>query len=234
MWVKICGVTTEEDALYAVAMGADALGFNFVPTSPRSIAPARVADIVKRLPPEVVTLGIFRDEAPERVVQVVHATGLLGAQLHGHETPEDTQYVRSRVAVVVKAFAAGSPDLGRARRHGADAILLDAATPGSGAVFDWGLAAAVPSGLRLVLAGGLRPENVAEAIARVRPWGVDTASGVESEPGRKDPRRVRAFIQAAKAAGEEHGIPDDPADSFDRPDRPSGGTPDQPFDWELD
>ncbi len=234
MWVKICGVTTEEDALYAVAMGADALGFNFVPTSTRSIAPARVRDIVKRLPPEVVTLGIFRDESPERVVQVVHGTGLRGAQLHGHETPETTQFVRSRVPVVIKAFSAGSPEVERARRHGADAVLLDAPSGGSGKVFDWGLATSLPAGLRLVLAGGLGPDNVAEAIARVRPWGVDVASGVEIEPGRKDPRKVRAFIHAAKAAGEEHGIPDDPTDPFDRPERGAGGTSDEPFDWEVD
>jgi phosphoribosylanthranilate isomerase len=233
MWVKICGVTTEEDALYAVAMGADALGFNFVPTSPRSIAPARVADIVKRLPPEVVTLGIFRDEHPDRVVQVVADTGLRGAQLHGRETPEVTRSVRSRVQVVLKVFTAGSPDVATARQHHADAYLLDSPSGGSGRVFDWSLATAFPSSLRMVLAGGLHAENVAEAIERVRPWGVDVASGVEAEPGRKDPRRVRAFIAAAKDAGERFGIRDD-LDPFDRADRPAGGTGGEPFDWELD
>lgn len=234
MWVKICGVTTEEDALYAVAMGADALGFNFVATSPRSIAPARAADIVKRLPPEVITLGIFVDELPERVVQIVERAGLRGAQLHGHEPPEVTRFVRSRVQVVVKAFAAGSPEVATAHRHHADAYLLDAPSGGSGKVFDWNLAAAFPSSARLILAGGLHADNVADAIERVRPWGVDAASGVEAEPGRKDPRKVRAFIANAKAAGIEHGLDDDPAEAFDRVERASGGTVDEPFDWEVD
>ena len=219
MFVKVCGITTEEDALLAVAMGADAVGFNFVPSSPRFLATARAADIAKRLPPEILTVGIFRDEAPARVVELTNHAGLRAAQLHGHESAEDTRWVRERVPVVIKVFPGGDPALARAADYGADVVMLDSASPGSGKVFDWSLAEGAPSGLRILLAGGLTPDNVAEAIDRVRPWGVDVASGVESAPGVKDPRLVRRFVHAAKAA--------EPPDYRGREDQ-------RPFDWMLD
>ena len=197
MFVKICGNTTEEDALLAVALGADALGFIFAP-SPRKVAPQAVRDIVRRLPPEVLTIGVFRDEAPQRVVDIVHSAGLDGAQLHGHEKAEEVHFVRAQVRFVMKAFTAGDNAVSRAEEFGAHAVLVDSATPGSGKVFDWSLADDVPAGLRLVLAGGLHPDNVVDAIERVRPWGVDVVTGVEREPGRKDPRKLKAFIDAAK------------------------------------
>ncbi len=202
MFVKICGITSEEDALLAVAMDADAVGFTFAP-SVRQIAPIVARDIVKRLPPEIITVGIFRDEAPERVVSIVNQAGLRAAQLHGRESDEATQYVTQRVPMVIKAFAAGSPDLARAQHHGVEVVLLDGMTPGSGETFDWSLARNVPPGLKVVLAGGLRPDNVADAVAQVRPWGVDVASGVERDggtPGEKDPRKVRLFVANARAA----------------------------------
>jgi phosphoribosylanthranilate isomerase len=198
-FVKICGTTSEADALLAVAMGADAVGFVFAPSS-RQVAAQAVRDIVRRLPSEVLTVGVFRDEAPARVVEVVNGIGLRAAQLHGRETAEQTQWVKARVPVVIKAFAAGDPRIAGAAEHGADAVMIDSARPGSGKVFDWSLAEDVPAGQRLVLAGGLHPDNVAEAIARVRPWGVDVVSGVEAAPGRKDARLVRAFVSAAKRA----------------------------------
>lgn len=219
MFVKICGVTTEEDALLAVAMGADAIGFNFVPSSPRFLAASRAADIVKRLPPEILTVGIFRDEAPARVVELTNHAGLRAAQLHGRETAEETRWVRERVPVVIRAFPGGDPALARAADYGADIVMLDSASPGSGKVFDWSLAEGAPSGLRLLLAGGLTPDNVAEAIDRVRPWGVDVASGVESAPGIKDPSLVRRFIRAAKDA---------------QPPDYHGNEATKPFDWQLD
>ncbi len=215
MFVKICGTTTEQDALLAVAMGADAVGFVFAP-SPRQIAAQTAADIAKRLPPEILTLGVFRDESPERVVEVVNGAGLKGAQLHGHETPDQAAYVRARVPFVIQAFAAGDPALARAGDYPADAILLDSPSPGSGQVFDWQLAE-VPVGLRVVLAGGLTAANVGEAIAKVHPWGVDVVSGVESSPGHKDPVKVRAFVAAAKAAGARPYVPADEA-PFDQDD----------------
>ena len=198
MFVKVCGTTSEADALLAVAMGADAVGFIFAPSS-RQVQPGTVADIVKRLPPEVLTVGVFRDEAPQRVVDIANATGIRAVQLHGHESPHDTKWIRNRVRMVFKAFDAGSRSLRDAAEHGADVVLIDSPNPGSGQVFDWRLADNAPNGVRLMLAGGLTPENVGDAIAQVHPWGVDVATGVESEPGRKDPRKLRAFVAAARA-----------------------------------
>ena len=199
MFVKICGVTNEEDALLAVAMGADAVGFIFAP-SKRQVAATIARDIALRLPPEILTIGVFRDESPKRVVDVINAAGLKGAQLHGHETPEQTRWVRARVPFVVQGFTAGDPALDRADSYGADAILVDSPNPGTGQMFDWSLAEGAPIGRRVIMAGGLHPGNVADAINRVRPWGVDVATGVETEPGRKDARKVRDFIRNARAA----------------------------------
>ncbi|MHB1535637.1 MAG: phosphoribosylanthranilate isomerase [Acidimicrobiales bacterium] len=215
MFVKICGTTSEDDALLAVALGADAIGFVFAP-SPRQIAPQQVADIVKRLPPEIITVGVFRNEAPARVVAVVQAAGLRGAQLHGHENPTETRWVRERVPMVIKAFPAGDARVGSAGGYGADAILLDAPSPGSGELFDWAFAGEMPPGQRLVIAGGLDPDNVAAAIERTHPWGVDVVSGVEREPGRKDPVKLRTFIVAARAAAPEPYDPDE----------------ESPYDWQ--
>jgi phosphoribosylanthranilate isomerase len=199
VFVKICGTTSEEDALLAVAMGADAVGFILAP-SRRQVTPQLAADIAKRLPPEVLTIGVFRDEAPARVVEVVNAARLGGAQLHGHEPPDHARYVRQRVRFVIQAFPAGDSMVARAGEYGADVIMVDSPLPGSGKVFDWALAEA-PDGLRLMLAGGLTADNVGEAVAQVHPWGVDVATGVESSPGRKDPRKLRAFVLAAREAG---------------------------------
>jgi len=200
VFVKICGTTSEADALLAVAMGADAVGFVFAP-SPRQIAVGLASDIAKRLPPEVLTVGVFRDEAPARVVEIVNGAGLRAAQLHGHESADDARWVRQRVPFVIKAFPAGAAGIARAADYGADVVMVDSARPGSGQIFDWELAE-VPDGLRLMLAGGLHPANVAEAIARVHPWGVDVVTGVERSPGVKDPVKLRAFVAAAKAAEE--------------------------------
>src|SRR6516225_5054872 len=172
VFVKICGITSEEDALLAVAMGADALGFVFAP-SPRQVSPSIVSDIVKRLPPEILTIGVFRDESPERVADSVR--------------------------FVIKGFRAGSAAVREATSFRADCILIDAPSPGSGELFDWSLAAEVPDGVRIMLAGGLTPENVADAVASVQPWAVDVSTGVEAAPGRKDAVRLRAFIANAKS-----------------------------------
>lgn len=224
MFVKICGITREDDALLAVAMGADAVGFTFAP-SKRQIAPMLARDIVRRLPPEILTVGVFRDEAASRVVEIVNSAGLRGAQLHGHESAETTRWIRERVPFVIKAFAAGDPDLDRAASYGADAILIDSPRPGSGEVFDWTLAEGRPDGLKVILAGGLTPGNVADAVRRVQPWGVDVATGVEAErgePGQKDAHKVRSFIEAARSTAR-------PEEEFG-PDPGSGG----PFDWMQD
>ncbi len=225
MFIKICGTTSEDDALLAVALGADAVGFVFAP-SPRQVSPQQVADIVKRLPrEEVVTVGVFRDEAPRRVVEVMYAAGLHAAQLHGRESAEEARWVRQRVPMVIKAFPAGDVRVSRAADYGADAVLLDAPNPGSGRVFDWALAADLPQGQRLVIAGGLGPGNVASAIERVRPWGIDATSGVEASPGVKDPMKLKAFIEAARRA--EAGL------EAARP-RPPAGAAAGPYDWADD
>ncbi len=220
VFVKICGITSEEDALLAVAMGADAVGFVLAP-SPRQVRPSLVADIVKRLPPEILTVGVFRDESADRVAETVNRTGLVGAQLHGSESPAVVKQVASSVRFVIKAFAAGSPAVREAAAFGADCILIDAPSPGSGQLFDWSLAGEVPGGVRLMLAGGLTPENVADAVGAVQPWAVDVASGVEGSPGRKDPVKLRAVVANAKAV------------LLDRDVR-AAPTGDEPYDWRTD
>ena len=199
MFVKICGITNEDDALFAVAMGADAVGFVFAPST-RQIAPQKVYDITRRLPPEILTVGVFRDEHPSRVIDIVNKSGVRAAQLHGHETPADVAEVATQIRWVIKAFAAGSVDARRADQFGTDFVLVDAATPGSGTMFDWSLADEVADGPRLILAGGLDPDNVASAVRQVRPWGVDVSSGVERSPGKKDALKVKAFIERARNA----------------------------------
>jgi phosphoribosylanthranilate isomerase len=199
VFVKICGITTEEDALLAVAMGADAVGFVFAP-SPRQIPVQQAYDITRRLPPEILTVGVFRDEHPKRVVEMVHRAGVKAAQLHGSENAEAVAEVARSVKWVIKAYPAGSPRVADARSLATDLILLDGASPGSGRMFDWSLAGEVPEGVRLILAGGLDPDNVADAVKAVEPWGVDVSSGVERSPGRKDALKVKRFIERAKAA----------------------------------
>lgn len=221
MFIKICGVTNEEDALLAVALGADALGFIFAPGSPRQVVPETVAEILHRLPPGVITVGVFRDETKERVVEIVNTLGLGGAQLHGREPLSDVRWIRKRVPFVIQGFAAGDPALAAVANGPVDIVLIDAETPGSGNVFDWALADAVPPGVRLLLAGGLNGENVAHAIERVRPWGVDVVTGVETIPGsgRKDARKLRRFIEQARSAGVQEGgdhwVPDPDAAPYD-------------------
>ncbi|MGO9028041.1 MAG: phosphoribosylanthranilate isomerase [Acidimicrobiales bacterium] len=202
VFVKICGVTTEADALLAVGMGAAAVGFVFAP-SPRQMRPGEVADIVKRLPHETVTVGVFRDESPRRVIEVANQIGLHAVQLHGMESIEDTQWIRQRVGCTIKAFPAGHRNIGRFEEYGAQFLLIDGANPGSGELFDWRLAEGVDDPGRLIVSGGLRPENVGQAIAHLRPWGVDVSSGVEASPGVKDPGKLRDFIAAVRVAEEQ-------------------------------
>jgi phosphoribosylanthranilate isomerase len=217
MFVKICGITNEDDGLLAVALGADAVGFMFAP-SVRQLQPVRARDIVRRLPPEVLTVGVFRDESPQRVVDLVNQVGLKCAQLHGHESAADTKWVREHVPFVIKAFVAGDPRLDQFDDYGADVALIDSQTPGSGRVFDWSLAEGAPQHRRVMLAGGLTPENVTAAVRRTRPWGVDVSTGVERSPGRKDPIKLREFIERAKASER----------------KPYRGVDEEPYDWEDD
>jgi len=203
VFVKVCGITNEDDALLAVAMGADALGFIFSVESKRNVSVRTVRDIVSRLPTDVITVGVFRNESRQKVVDTVHDVGLRAAQLHGVESCEDSRWIRSMVPMTIKAFVIGEPAMNDFDDYGAELALVEGAKPGSGKVFDWSLAQNLPVRNRLLLAGGLDPDNVGDAIRRVRPFGVDVATGIESEPGQKDARKVTAFIKAAKAAGDE-------------------------------
>jgi phosphoribosylanthranilate isomerase len=202
LFVKICGITSEADALLAVGLGASAVGFVFAP-SPRQMAPSAVADIVKRLPHETVTVGVFRDESARRVVEIAGQIGLRAVQLHGFESVEDTRWVAERVNWTIKAFPAGHRNIERFPEYGAQTLLVDGANPGSGELFDWRLAEGVVDPGRLMVSGGLRPDNVAAAVAHLHPWGVDVSSGVESAPGVKDPGRVRDFVTGARQAGRD-------------------------------
>lgn len=199
MFVKICGITSEDDALLAVAMGADAVGFVFAP-SPRQVSPQLVHDITRRLPPEILTVGVFKDELPDRIFDIVTRSGVKAVQLHGQEPASTVAAVSDTVRWVIKSVVAGSREARIANQFGTDLVLVDAPQPGSGKVFDWTLVDQVPSGIRLILAGGLNPENVASAIEYLNPWGVDVSSGVESSPGRKDALKVKRFIENARAA----------------------------------
>ncbi len=230
LFVKICGITSEADALLAVGMGASAVGFVFAP-SPRQMAPSVVADIVKRLPHETVTVGVFRDEAPQRVVEITAQIGLRAVQLHGVESAGDTRWVAARVPWTIKAFPAGHRNIERFAEYGAQTLLVDGTNPGSGELFDWRLAEGVIDPGRLIVSGGLRPENVAAAVLHLRPWGVDVSSGVESAPGVKDPARLRAFVTAARDAGRRVAR----AHETTPPAAAAGDTaPSELFDWQDD
>jgi phosphoribosylanthranilate isomerase len=221
LFVKICGITSEADALLCISLGADAVGFIFAPSS-RQVSVQTAGDIAKRLPPEIMTVGVFRDEAPQRVVDIVHQAGLGAAQLHGHESSGESKWIRSQLSVVIKAFPAGDRTISRFGDFGADYLLIDGNTPGSGEVFDWRLAEGVADPTRMIVSGGLRPDNVAQVVAHLRPAGVDVDSGVESSPGRKDPRLVREFVVNARNA-------ETAAEARDPLDEAPG--PEEPYDW---
>ena len=204
--VKICGITNLKDALAAAEAGADMLGFNFYPRSPRYIPPAEARRIVESLPPGVKGYGVFvNEEGPEAVVAVAREAGLSAVQLHGDETPEFCDAVAG--LFTVKALRVGPRyEVRNATRYRTDAVLLDAysgeAYGGTGKTFDWSLARETREAVgKLFLAGGLTPDTVAAAVRAVRPYAVDVCSGVESSPGRKDHRLVRRFVAAARAAG---------------------------------
>jgi len=195
MLVKICGITTAEDAAIAVDAGASAIGFVFWPESPRWIDPYRAARISAALPPFVTPVGVFVNQPPEYVNGVAALVRLGAVQLHGDERPADAGLIKTPV---IKSFTpAANP--GEGDEWGpAVTLLLDVHDPvrrgGTGHTIDWSAAARVAARRPVLLAGGLAPENVADAIVRVGPYGIDVSSGVECEPGRKDASRVRALF----------------------------------------
>jgi len=207
--IKICGLTNYEDTLAAVEAGADMLGFNFYPPSPRSITIEDCAEIVakiRRRNTDVVLVGVFVNKSIETIEDTLAACDLQLAQLHGDEAPSEVEALASRA---YKAIRPKSEDEARMQwRQFAGlgtshpALLLDAYKLGSyggtGEVADWGVAAELARSVPLLLAGGLTPQNVLAAIEQVQPWGVDVASGVESTPGKKDVNKMKAFIQTIR------------------------------------
>jgi len=205
--IKICGITNLEDARLAADLGAHALGFIFYPKSPRSVRPDAAREIIKNLPPLVMTVGVFVDEEAVTVREIAKTAGLDWVQLHGQESPE---YCRTLGRRVIKGFRIKDesslsllPDF----RDSVQAFLLDTykagTAGGTGETFDWILARQVAESGPIILAGGLNPANVAQALETARPAAVDVASGVEAAPGKKDPEKLRAFFKAINAVGGE-------------------------------
>ena len=199
MRVKICGITRVEDALCAEAAGADAVAFNFAPTSKRFVTPAQAAKLSAALGPFVTRVGVFVDSPVEEVLEVAKTLRLHAVQLHGSEDAAYAARVR-RDFPVIKAWSFRLDlSLDVLRTFPADAILLDGLKPGGGEGFNWAQAAFLKNLPHLILAGGLNPDNVQAGIAALAPHAVDVSSGVEVRPGVKDPDKVQDFVQRAKA-----------------------------------
>ena len=207
--IKICGITTLADGMAAVKAGADMLGFNFYPKSSRYIEPRACARLVAALRDrgaQAITVGVFVNTPPKIVAAILDGCSLDLAQLHGDESPAELGYLGGRAFKAIRpADASAAREALRCYgRQVAPGLLIDAvagaAYGGAGKVGNWDLARAVARECSILLAGGLRPENVAAAVMQVRPWGVDVASGVESSPGRKDHAKMTAFVQAVRDA----------------------------------
>ena len=204
--IKICGITNPIDAFHAVDAGADALGFVFYKKSPRHVSPNVVKSIVSDLPPFVLPIGVFVNEEPQVVRDVMDECGLAFAQIHGDETADYCESLGRPVLRGIRlrdraTFLAMAEYKGRSRIRGfiVDAF-SDAAYGGTGKTPDWALAAEAARSFSVLLAGGLTPDNVQKAVQSVRPYGVDVSSGVEATPGKKDPAKIQAFVEAAQNA----------------------------------
>ncbi len=198
MFVKICGITRLQDALCAVENGADAIGFIFA-ESKRKVSISTVSQIVEQLPKNFLTIGVFRDQNPQQIIETIREAGLVGAQLHGQESVQEVAQVASVIKFVVKSVVAGSVDAKNADQFATEMIMVDSANPGSGTNYDLTLLRELPPSVRLILSGGLTVANVAPSIRTASPWGVDVSSGVESTPGIKDYSKIRDFIANARA-----------------------------------
>jgi phosphoribosylanthranilate isomerase len=201
MFLKVCGITRMADGLHAAQHGATAVGFVFWPRSPRYVSPEAAAEIVAALPPSVTTVGLFVNESAEHIREVVARTGIRTVQLHGDERPA---LARELGQPVLRAIDVQAAERGCADWPEGTTFLLDTMDPvrrgGTGVRVDWKRAAALAKEWRVVLAGGLNPDNVALAIAAVRPYGVDVSSGVETTPGVKDSDKVARFLETARNA----------------------------------
>lgn len=204
--IKICGITNTQDALAAVEYGADVLGFVFYEKSPRSITPEVAKGIVSQLPPFITTVGVFVDERPSEIERIVSYAGLNVIQLHGSEPPEECDFSRKAIKAIRVRDLGDLESLNRYKWI--SAFLLDAYSPnilgGTGETFNWDIAIEAKKFGRIILAGGLTPENVESAIRYVQPYGVDVATGVEREKGIKDHKKLRLFIERARGAFKEY------------------------------
>ena len=200
--IKICGITNVADALQAVEAGADALGFVFYDKSPRFVTPHEVQKIIAELPPFVTTVGLFVNEPIPRIRRIMAAARLDVVQLHGDEQPDDCLIEPLRVIKALRIRDAAS--LEGANFYQVSALLLDAWHDehygGTGLTFDWQLAERLTGKCALILAGGLTPENIIDAVRQVKPYGVDVSSGVEAQPGKKDHQKVAEFIRRVRNA----------------------------------
>ncbi len=201
--VKICGITNLDDAMAAVDFGADALGFVFFQGSPRFIPYKEAAAIIKKLPSFITTIGVFVDERPEQIEKIIALASIDVVQLHGNEPPAICNFSRRIIkAIRVKSLESLDPLINY--KDMVSAFLLDTFTPdifgGTGQIFNWDVATYAKQFGRIILAGGLNPDNIAEAIKRVNPYGVDVSSGIESKKGKKDYKKMKLFIEKAKAA----------------------------------
>lgn len=201
MWIKVCGLRDEPAVDAAVAAEADAVGFVFAPGSPRTVTPVDAAMLVRRVPPGIETVGVFRRQGIDDVISMARAADVTTVQLHGDEPPEDFETLRMHGFRTIRATSAQtylSEDPLVRQQHQEDILLIDAPVPGSGQTFDASALIRTPPPRDWVLAGGLDPDNVADVARAARPRGVDVSSGVESAPGIKDPERIRAFVTAAR------------------------------------
>jgi phosphoribosylanthranilate isomerase len=199
--VKICGITNLEDAMAAVDFGADALGFVFFKDSPRHVAPKDAADIIKRLPSFVQTVGVVVNESPENLERMISESGVDVMQLHGDESPENCRSSRRVIkGIRIKSLESLAPL--ESYKDVVSAFLLDAYAPdalgGTGRLFNWDIAVEAKRFGKIILAGGLTFENVADAVRYVAPYAVDVSSGVEAGKGKKDHEKMRLFIERAK------------------------------------
>ena len=199
--IKICGVTRMEQAVEIADLGVDAIGFILYPPSPRYIEPSKIKAIVSQLPPLIKTVGVFVDEPMDRLTETLRNAGLDLAQLHGAETPDYCERLSQRGISWIKAFRVrGQMDTALLSRYPARSFLLDTWSEeeygGTGKTFDWSLVKKICADYRIVLAGGITPENASEAIKTLNPYGLDVSSGVEESPGIKSIEKVEALLQA--------------------------------------